>query len=436
MTAKFPTGIADPLAMPEVDDNILRPDFSTRPDAGGAFSDVMSRAMNRNLTAPKSRGANDAETEDSDASNRAQKARAKTSANKKDDNANCTDAPVTTAPAAPPQATTPASGPANQDSGEATGANAPVSSEQEGALGSQGQVTTVGTELPNLTDEGSPKAPSAQAVAAATQLVEHQAAARALGQCAGAGAKDGMSVAPLRQQMKFTPEKDEIAGRTQQKLPRTPAVEKPSEGTDDNANGQAAGQDSRSKLEVPVAIHVISSAEKFSAVAAAASSDASTSPQSTQTAPIQVERISRLVNQEAVMIKQSGATSLAVSLKVDSRTELFLQLTNHDGQLQAALRLERGDFTGLDRHWGQLQDSLARQNIQLLPLEQKSGANGFSSSSEHSAQRHSDESPEQQRGQFREAKEQSAANEPEVTTGRGRGKKTKKSGGSGFDSWA
>jgi hypothetical protein len=83
-----------------------------------------------------------------------------------------------------------------------------------------------------------------------------------------------------------------------------------------------------------------------------------------------------------------------------------------------------------------LQDSLARQNIQLLPLEQKSGANGFSSSSEHSAQRHSDESPEQQRGQFREAKEQSAANEPEVTTGRGRGKKTKKSGGSGFDSWA
>ncbi len=85
----------------------------------------------------------------------------------------------------------------------------------------------------------------------------------------------------------------------------------------------------------------------------------------------QVERVARMVNQEVVMIKQSGANSLAVSLKLDPQTELFLQLTNHDGQIQAAIRFERGSVAGLESHWGQLQESLARQNVQLLPLAEK-----------------------------------------------------------------
>jgi hypothetical protein len=83
---------------------------------------------------------------------------------------------------------------------------------------------------------------------------------------------------------------------------------------------------------------------------------------------IQIERVSRLVFQEVVMIQQSGATSLAVSLKVDSRTELFLQLTHHDGQMTASLRFERGNSARLGGQWEQLQDCLARQEIHLLPL--------------------------------------------------------------------
>ena len=90
-------------------------------------------------------------------------------------------------------------------------------------------------------------------------------------------------------------------------------------------------------------------------------------PTSEETA-IQIERVSRLVFQEAVMLQQSGATSLAVSLKVDKRTELFLQLTSHDGQMLASLRFERGNSAGLGGQWEQLQDSLARQDVHLLPL--------------------------------------------------------------------
>jgi len=49
-----------------------------------------------------------------------------------------------------------------------------------------------------------------------------------------------------------------------------------------------------------------------------------------------------------------------------------LQLTNHNGQIEAAVRCEKGGAAALDSHWGELQESLARQNVQLLPLQDNS----------------------------------------------------------------
>jgi hypothetical protein len=83
------------------------------------------------------------------------------------------------------------------------------------------------------------------------------------------------------------------------------------------------------------------------------------------------EQVERLISREVVMVRQSGAEALAVSLKVDSRTSLFLQLTNHHGQIEASVRCESGDAGALGAHWKQLQESLARQNVQLLPLQDK-----------------------------------------------------------------
>jgi hypothetical protein len=85
-----------------------------------------------------------------------------------------------------------------------------------------------------------------------------------------------------------------------------------------------------------------------------------------------IEHLERLISREVVMVRQSGADALAVSLKVDSRTSLFLQLTSHHGQIEASVRCESGDAGALDAHWKQLQESLARQNVQLLPLQDKS----------------------------------------------------------------
>jgi hypothetical protein len=99
------------------------------------------------------------------------------------------------------------------------------------------------------------------------------------------------------------------------------------------------------------------------------------SPQPLDQAAAQVERVAQMVNQEVLSLRQSGASTLAVSLKVDAHTELFLQVSNHNGQIAASIRCERGNLNGLDGHWGDLQESLARQNVQLLPLEVKASAN-------------------------------------------------------------
>jgi hypothetical protein len=87
--------------------------------------------------------------------------------------------------------------------------------------------------------------------------------------------------------------------------------------------------------------------------------------------PGPIEQVERLITREVVLVRQSGAEALSVSLKVDARTSLFLQLTNHPGGIEASVRCEQGDARALDAHWGQLQESLARQNVHLLPLEDK-----------------------------------------------------------------
>jgi hypothetical protein len=63
------------------------------------------------------------------------------------------------------------------------------------------------------------------------------------------------------------------------------------------------------------------------------------------------------------------ADSLAVVIRPDSHTELFLQLRQQDGQIEAFVRCERGDIASLGACWSELQERLARQDIRLNPLQ-------------------------------------------------------------------
>jgi hypothetical protein len=186
-------------------------------------------------------------------------------------------------------------------------------------------------------------------------------------------APDGTTAALGNQRMKSAAEKNKIAGSTLQNLPSATTGGDTSVEAGGKLQGQGMPRPSARKQGDAELQPVIN----FEGKSATAQADVPQvhSGQGVQ-APdrtAQLERTAELVTREVVMVKQSGISSLAVSLKPDPHTELFLQLTNHDGQLQASLRCERGDVSGLASQWGQLQESLARHNVQLLPLEDRSG---------------------------------------------------------------
>jgi ABC-type uncharacterized transport system involved in gliding motility auxiliary subunit len=75
-----------------------------------------------------------------------------------------------------------------------------------------------------------------------------------------------------------------------------------------------------------------------------------------------------------------------MALRLDSNTRLFLQLTTNNGHVQASVRCERGQFAPEEAQWAQLQQSLARQNVELLPMTGGSNLNFQQPSGEHSRQ--------------------------------------------------
>jgi hypothetical protein len=81
-----------------------------------------------------------------------------------------------------------------------------------------------------------------------------------------------------------------------------------------------------------------------------------------------LERISHLIFEEVVLVRHLGVDSLAVVLKPDARTELFLRLTRQNGQIEAQVRVDRGDFTALNAQWPRLAESLAQHGVRVHPL--------------------------------------------------------------------
>lgn len=179
--------------------------------------------------------------------------------------------------------------------------------------------------------------------------------------------------------MNSSGEKNEIAGSTVQKVPDGSAKEPSSgkSGSDFAGNSNQSGA-KQSAIDTAPAMNW---PDKASGALEAGKTAAVAAP--VDHAAIQAERLGHMVNQHVTMIRQSGSNNLAVSLKLDPQTELNLQLTNHNGQIEASVSWGRGSITGLDSHWKELQDTLAKQNVQLLPLENKASSRtpNFSSGS-------------------------------------------------------
>jgi len=185
-------------------------------------------------------------------------------------------------------------------------------------------------------------------------------------------APSGTPVATNEVRMKSAVNENEFAGSALQDLP--------SDGQIAPSAGGAGNADKGAKASQPIIIDFPADQEtpaRWMAVgithagAANPTMTANAGSAGTPAAPA-LSQVERMISREVTMVRQSGAESLAVTLKVDSRTSLFLQLTNHNGQIEASVRCEKGGAGVLDSHWGELQESLARQNVQLLPLQDNS----------------------------------------------------------------
>lgn len=104
-----------------------------------------------------------------------------------------------------------------------------------------------------------------------------------------------------------------------------------------------------------------------------------------------IERIEKLMLNEVVVMRQSRPESLSVVLEPDKHTRLFVQMSTQDGAIQASVRCEAGDATRLQTHWKELQQSLAREGVELRDLEfspeQRSSANLNFSGNQQKSQR-------------------------------------------------
>jgi hypothetical protein len=180
----------------------------------------------------------------------------------------------------------------------------------------------------------------------------------------------GTPVAINDQRMKSALQKNEIAGSAAQKLPPDPQTASATAGADEAipAARTSIPVDFSDPKATAMQWMIVDTPAKGAADLTLTTNVAGTGAPSSG----RIEQVERLISREVVMVRQSGADALAVSLKVDSRTSLFLQLTNHHGQIEASVRCEKGDAGALDAHWKQLQESLARQNVQLLPLQNTS----------------------------------------------------------------
>lgn len=180
----------------------------------------------------------------------------------------------------------------------------------------------------------------------------------------------GTAGATSSQGMKSGAKKNQIAGVSEQKMPMMSAKEAvSSRAAGDLAVGPNPDRSSTKteSASAPIALDWQARPSQWNVELSKATAAAPT----VDHAFAMAERIGQLVNQHVVSVRQSDANNVAVSVRLDAQTELNLQLTNQGAQIEATVRWERGSAAGLESHWKDLQESLARQNVQLQPLENR-----------------------------------------------------------------
>ena len=82
------------------------------------------------------------------------------------------------------------------------------------------------------------------------------------------------------------------------------------------------------------------------------------------------EQVLQNLTREVAQFKRFNSESMAVVLKPDANTEIFLHLVTTNGRVDIQARFERGDFAALNGQWAQLQQALSQQGVRLSSLQE------------------------------------------------------------------
>ncbi len=80
-------------------------------------------------------------------------------------------------------------------------------------------------------------------------------------------------------------------------------------------------------------------------------------------------KVADLIANQAVDLKQGGASAMDLVVKTDRQTELHLKLRQEGNTVVVQARCEGGDWQQLSTHWESIKNALSPQGIQLAPLE-------------------------------------------------------------------
>ena len=157
--------------------------------------------------------------------------------------------------------------------------------------------------------------------------------------------------------------------------------------------------------------------------------------------PPRIEKVFNDITDQVVSFKRVGAESVDVNLRPDRGTEINLQLTLNEGQVEVAARLQRGDLNSLGAHWSELQQSLAEQGIRVGQLEHAAFSQG--NSQNHEQAPFSQTAQQETGGQRQPSFERAQARSEEPAPGRrltkpsrGQAQRATASTPNGWEMWA
>ena len=162
--------------------------------------------------------------------------------------------------------------------------------------------------------------------------------------------------------MKTMVKGNKSAVKVEQKLPRASLAE--IDTTDSDFSEKDKASDTSAVKDAPPAIPWLPLAmdDRFQGWSAKLESASGTKSVVTS------EQLFFQISKQAVALKHFNADSMAVVLKPDSETAIFLHLQLQNGLVEVHARFERGDYQALQAGWDQLRESLASQGIRLGPL--------------------------------------------------------------------